>query len=82
MRAPHAWEDAGRKRKRKRKRKRRRERVPGMAGEIAELLIWSRDRQRFRARVQSRFFHWPWPPSDEDLRRLARSLGGVVFRPA
>ena len=56
--------------------------MPGMAGEIAELLIWSRDRQRFRARVQSRFFHWPWPPSDEDLRRLARSLGGVVFRPA
>jgi hypothetical protein len=28
-----------------------------------------------------RFFHWPWPPSNEDLRRLARSLGGVAFRP-
>ncbi len=50
--------------------------------EIAEVLAWSRDHQRFRARVQSRFFHWPWPPSDEDLRRLARSLGGVAFRPA
>jgi hypothetical protein len=53
-----------------------------MSGENAELLIWSRDHQQFRARVQSRFFHWPWPPSDEDLRRLARSLGGVVFGPA
>lgn len=53
-----------------------------LAGQIAELLIWSRDHQRFRARVQSRFFHWPWPPSDEDVQRLARSLGGVAFRPA
>ncbi len=51
------------------------------AEEIADVLIWSRDHQRFRARVQSRFFHWPWPPSDEDLQRLSRSLGGVAFRP-
>jgi hypothetical protein len=35
-----------------------------------------------RAWVQSRFFGWPWPPGDEDLRRLSRSLGGVAFRPA
>lgn len=52
------------------------------AEEIAEVLAWSRDHQRFRARVQSRFFHWPWPPADEDLQRLSRSLGGVAFRPA
>lgn len=51
------------------------------AGEIAQVLAWSRDHQRFRARVQSRFFGWPWPPADEDLQRLSRSLGGVAFRP-
>ena len=50
--------------------------------EIARVLAWSRDHQRFRAWVQSRFFHWPWPPTDEDLRRLSRSLGGVAFGPA
>jgi deazaflavin-dependent oxidoreductase (nitroreductase family) len=52
------------------------------AEQIAQVLAWSRDHQRFRARVQSRFFHWPWPQSDEDLQRLSRSLGGVAFRPA
>jgi deazaflavin-dependent oxidoreductase (nitroreductase family) len=52
------------------------------AEETAQMLAWSRDHQRFRAWVQSRFFGWPWPPADEDLRRLARSLGGVAFRPA
>ncbi len=52
------------------------------SGQIAELLAWSRDHQRFHAWVQSRFFRWPWPPSDQDLQRLARSLGGVAFRPA
>lgn len=52
------------------------------AEEIAQVLAWSRDHQRFHARVQSRFFHWPWPPTDEDLHRLSRSLGGVAFRPA
>jgi deazaflavin-dependent oxidoreductase (nitroreductase family) len=52
------------------------------AEEIAELLIWSRDHQPFRARVQSRFFRWPWPASDEDLRGLGCSLGGVAFRPS
>ncbi len=49
--------------------------------EIAQVLAWSRDHQRFRAHAQSRFFHWPWPPTDEDLQHLSRSLGGVAFRP-
>jgi deazaflavin-dependent oxidoreductase (nitroreductase family) len=52
------------------------------AEEIAQVLAWSRDHQRFRAWVQSLFFGWPWPPADEDLRRLAGSLGGVAFGPA
>ena len=52
------------------------------AGEIEQLLAWSRDHQRFHAYVQSRFFGWPWPPSAQDLRCLSRSLGGVAFRPA
>ncbi len=52
------------------------------AEEIAQVLAWSRDHQRFRAWVQSRFFGWPWPPAEEDLHRLAGSLGGVAFRPA
>lgn len=52
------------------------------AEEIEQVLGWSRDHQRFHARVQSLFFGWPWPPTDEDLRRLSRSLGGVAFRPA
>jgi deazaflavin-dependent oxidoreductase (nitroreductase family) len=52
------------------------------AEEIEQVLAWSRDHQRFHAQVQSLFFGWPWPPSDEDLHRLSRSLGGVAFRPA
>jgi deazaflavin-dependent oxidoreductase (nitroreductase family) len=50
------------------------------AEEIEQVLAWSRDHQGFHARVQSLFFGWPWPPSDEDLHRLSRALGGVAFR--
>jgi hypothetical protein len=27
------------------------------------------------------FFHWPWNISKKELLDLARSLGGVAFRP-
>ncbi len=49
--------------------------------EIAELLAWSRQRHPVKARIQSMFFHWPWNTSRKELLDLARSLGGVAFRP-
>jgi deazaflavin-dependent oxidoreductase (nitroreductase family) len=49
--------------------------------EIAELLAWSRQRHPVKARIQSMFFHWPWGTSKKELLDLARSLGGVAFRP-
>lgn len=51
------------------------------ADEIAELLAWSRQRHPVKARIQSMFFHWPWNTSRKELLDLARSLGGVAFRP-
>ncbi|HEX9130895.1 MAG TPA: nitroreductase family deazaflavin-dependent oxidoreductase, partial [Ktedonobacteraceae bacterium] len=49
--------------------------------EIAELLAWSRQWHPVKARIQSMFFHWPWGTSKKELLDLARSLGGVAFRP-
>ncbi len=49
--------------------------------EIAELLAWSRQRHPVKARIQSLFFHWPWGISERELLELARTLGGVAFRP-
>ena len=50
--------------------------------ELAANIAWSRRHHPVRAWIQSRFFRWPWTRSPEEILALARSLGGVAFRPA
>lgn len=50
--------------------------------ELAEYIAWARKHQPIRAWIQSRFFGWHWTTSQEEILNLARSLGGVVFRPS
>ncbi len=52
------------------------------AEELASHIAWSRQHHPFQAWIQSRFFSWRWTRSPEEILALARSLGGVAFRPA
>lgn len=50
--------------------------------ELAEYIASARKYHPIRAWIQSRFFHWRWTTSPEEIVTLATTLGGVAFRPA
>jgi deazaflavin-dependent oxidoreductase (nitroreductase family) len=50
--------------------------------ELAAHIAWARRHRPLQAWVQSRFFGWRWTTAPDDILALARTLGGVAFRPA
>jgi deazaflavin-dependent oxidoreductase (nitroreductase family) len=50
--------------------------------ELAGHIAWARRHSPLQAWVQSRFFGWRWTTEPGEILALARSLGGVAFRPA
>ena len=50
--------------------------------EIFELEKHFRERHRIIAWGQARLMGWPWPATDDELRRLSSGMRAVAFRPS